>query len=221
MKLDFTGYFITPVYSTVILEWVKPLIKATDPFVKEAKDNNKINIKTRNNDLKKNIGDLGMSHHSRSLINVPEFKELQDFVSKSSFNVLDHMGYNLKDYEIYWTEMWVQEFGKNGGGHHEGHIHYDNHISGFYFLKCSDKTSFPVFHDPRLGKCVTQLPLKKESDMTFGTQLINYKPQPGALILFPAFLEHQFVMDLGIEPFRFIHFNLQAVRKMITDVVRK
>jgi hypothetical protein len=57
--------------------------------------------------------------------------------------------------------------------------------------------------------------------MTFGTQLINYKPQPGALILFPAFLEHQFVMDLGIEPFRFIHFNLQAVRKMITDVVRK
>jgi len=28
-------------------------------------------------------------------------------------------------------------------------------------------------------------------------------------------------VDLGIEPFRFIHFNLQAVRKMILDVVRK
>ena len=69
MNLDFTGYFITPVYSTMIPGWVKPLIKATDPFIKEAKDNNKINIKTRNNDLKKNIGDFGMSHHSRSLIN--------------------------------------------------------------------------------------------------------------------------------------------------------
>jgi len=44
MNLDFTGYFITPVYSTVILEWVKPLIKATEPFVKEAKENNKINF---------------------------------------------------------------------------------------------------------------------------------------------------------------------------------
>ena len=27
-------------------------------------------------------------------------------------------------------------------------------------------------------------------------------------------------MDDGIEPFRFIHFNLQAVRRMITDTVR-
>ena len=131
------------------------------------------------------------------------------------------MGYNLNDYEIHWTEMWVQEFGKDGGGHHEGHIHYDNHISGFYFLKCSDKTSYPIFHDPRLGKCVTQLPLKNESEITFGSQFINYKPQPGTLILFPAFLEHQFSVDLGIEPFRFIHFNLQAIRKMILNVVRK
>ena len=221
MNLDFTGYFITPIYSTVISEWVKPLIKATDPFIKEAKNNNKIKIKTKSTNFKKNISDFSMSHHSRSLLNLSEFKELQDFVGKSSFNVLDHMGYSLNDYEIYWTEMWAQEFGKDGGGHHEGHIHYDNHISGFYFLKCSDKTSYPVFHDPRLGKCVTQLPLKNESEITFGTQFINYKPQPGTLILFPAFLEHQFVVDLGIEPFRFIHFNLQAVRKMILDVVRK
>jgi hypothetical protein len=33
-------------------------------------------------------------------------------------------------------------------------------------------------------------------------------------------MEHQFIVDEGIEPFRFIHFNLQAVRKMITDTVR-
>ena len=29
----------------------------------------------------------------------------------------------------------------------------------------------------------------------------------------PAYLEHEFSVDLGIDPFRFIHFNLQAVRK--------
>jgi hypothetical protein len=28
------------------------------------------------------------------------------------------------------------------------------------------------------------------------------------------------VVDDGVEPFRFIHFNLQAVRRMITDTVR-
>jgi len=220
MNIDFTGYFITPIYSTVITEWVNPLIKATEPFIKEAKNNNKENIKKRNKAYKKNIGDLGLVHHSRSLINVPEFKELQNYVGESSFNILDHMGYNLTDYEIHWTEFWVQEFGKNGGGHHEGHIHYDNHISGFYFLKCCDKTSYPIFKDPRLGKCVTQLPLKDESEVTFGTQFVNYKPQPGTLILFPSFLEHQFTMDYGIKPFRFIHFNLQAIRKMVLNPAR-
>ena len=220
MKLDFTGYFITPIYSTVISEWVKPLIKATNPFIKKAKNNNKKEIKERIKNYKKNIGDLGMSHHSDSLINIPEFKELQDFVTKSSVNVLNHIGYDLTNYEVHWTEFWVQEFAKNGGGHHEGHIHYDNHISGFYFLKCSDKTSMPVFHDPRHTKVMTQLPFKNESEVTFGSQLIHYKPKPGTLILFPSFLEHQFVVDHGIEPFRFIHFNLQAVRKMILNQKR-
>lgn len=217
MNLQFKGYFITPIYSTVISEWVDPLIKATDPFIKQAKNNNKQIIKDRSKRFKKNLGDLGMSHHSNFLINIPEFKELQNFINKSSIYILNHMGYDLTNYEVHWTEFWAQEFAKNGGGHHEGHIHYDNHISGFYFLKCSDKTSYPVFHDPRLGKIVTQLPLKKESEITFGSQFISQKPVPGTLILFPSFLEHQFVMDLGIEPFRFIHFNLQAVRKIVLN----
>jgi uncharacterized protein (TIGR02466 family) len=220
MNLDFTGHFITPIYSTVIPEWINPLIKATDKFIKNAKNNQKELIKKRNKEYKKNIGDLGLSNHSISLINLPEFKELQDYVSKSSYTILNHIGYDLTNYEIHWTELWVQEFAKNGGGHHEGHIHYDNHISGFYFLKCSDKTSYPIFHDPRIGKTVTQLPLKNESEISFGSQFINYKPQPGTLILFPSFLEHQFVMDFGIEPFRFIHFNLQAVRKMILNTLQ-
>jgi hypothetical protein len=50
--------------------------------------------------------------------------------------------------------------------------------------------------------------------LTFGSAAVNFKPKPGSLVLFPSFLEHQFAMDLGIESFRFIHFNLQAIRKI-------
>jgi len=217
MNLDFTGYFTTPIYSTIVLEWVNPLNKAANKFIKEAKNNQKDNIKKINKELKKNVGDFGMSHHSRSLIDIVEFEEFKNFITKSSFYILDHMGYDLNNYDIRWTELWVQEFAEKGGGNHEGHIHYDNHISGFYFLKCSDKTSYPIFHDPRLAKVMTQLPIKNYSEVTFGSQFINYKPQPGSLILFPSFLEHQFTVDYGVEPFRFIHFNLQAVRKMVLN----
>jgi uncharacterized protein (TIGR02466 family) len=206
MNLNFTGYFSTPIYSIHIDEWVKPLIKTTNILIKKIKN--------------KNIESFGKSYHSDSLINVPEFKKFKDFVFKFSNNILDHMGYDLKNYELFFTELWVQEFSKKGGGHHEGHIHYDNHVSGFYFLKCSDKTSIPIFHDPRPAKLMTQLPLKNEQDITLGSSMIHFKPKPGTMIFFPAYMEHQYIVDDGIEPFRFIHFNLQAVRKIITNTVR-
>jgi uncharacterized protein (TIGR02466 family) len=213
-------YFGSPVYSIEIPEWVNDVNKVCNKYIKEVKKNNAKSIKDREKKLGKKIGDHGMSHHSTSLISDSGLKELQDYISATSWNILDHMGYDLKNYELFWTEFWVQEFGEKGGGHHEGHIHYDNHISGFYFLKCSEKTSIPVFHDPRPAKLMTQLPLKNETEITFGTDKIHYKPKPGTIIFFPAYMEHQYVVDNGVEPFRFIHFNLQAVRKMITDTVR-
>ena len=41
----------------------------------------------------------------------------------------------------------AQEFAKQGGGHFFiQHIYIGiNDVSGFYFLKCSDKTSYPIF----------------------------------------------------------------------------
>jgi len=215
-NLEFKSYFETPIYVGELPELVNDLNKASDKFIIEAKNRNKKIIKERDKTMKKKLGDFGMSHHSESLINFPQFKILQDYVGKRSYEILDHMGYDLSEYGIYWTEFWVQEFAEKGGGNHEGHIHYDNHISGFYFLKCSDKTSFPIFHDPRPAKIMSQLPLKNTQEVTTGSLMINYKPKPGTLIIFPSFLEHQFSVDGGIEPFRFIHFNLQAVRKIIT-----
>jgi uncharacterized protein (TIGR02466 family) len=219
-QLTSSVYFSSPIYSIEIPEWVDHANKVCDKYIKDARKNNVKVIKEREKKLGKKIGDHGMSYHSKSLVGDPDLKELQEYIGVTSWNVLDHMGYDLTNYELFWTEFWVQEFGDKGGGHHEGHIHYDSHISGFYFLKCSDKTSMPVFHDPRPAKLMTQLPLKNETEITLGAHQIHYKPKPGTMMFFPSYMEHQYVVDNGVEPFRFLHFNLQAVRKMITDVVR-
>jgi hypothetical protein len=42
----------------------------------------------------------------------------------------------MQQYTTMFSELWVQEFAKNGGGHHSAHIHWNQHVSGFYFLKC-------------------------------------------------------------------------------------
>ena len=219
-QLTSSIYFSSPIYSIEVPEWVNYTNKICDKYLKKVKKNNVKIIKEREKKLGKKIGDHGMSHHSKSLIGDHNLKELKDYIGNTSLSILDYMGHDLTNYELCWTEFWVQEFAEKGGGHHEGHVHYDNHISGFYFLKCSDKTSIPVFHDPRPAKLITQLPQKNENDMTLGSDKIHYKPKPGTMIFFPSYIEHQFTVDNGIEPCRFIHFNLQAVRKMIINAIR-
>ena len=90
-----------------------------------------------------------MSYHSTPLNGDPNLKELESYIGKCYIlNLLDEWGYDMSKYSMFFTEFWAQEFSKKVVVPHT-HVHWDNHISGFYFLKCSDKTSFPVFHDPR------------------------------------------------------------------------
>ena len=115
------------------------------------------------------------------------------------------------------NELWVQEFSKEGGGNHNTHVHSNSHVSGFYFLKCSNKTSYPVFHDPRPGKLMNQLPEKNSKEITEASEKIPLKITPGLFVFFNSYIGHEFIVDHGIEPFRFIHFNIQAVPKGLVN----
>ena len=211
-QFNYNGYFITPIYDIFLPEFIKPLNKVSDKFIKEAKKKNILENKKR---FKKNIGDLTKVHHSTSLINIKEFHGIKNFVINQSPFILNQIGYDVSNHIMKMTEMWVQEFPEKGGGYHEGHLHSNNHISGFYFLKCSENTSYPIFHDPRYSKTMMQLPEKNKENITFINDLINYKVVPGTLVLFPSFIEHSFMVDTGIDPFRFIHFNIQAINKNV------
>ena len=65
---------------------------------------------------------------------------------------------------------------------------------------------------------MTKLQQKDNTKITLGSDAINYRPKPGTMMFFPSYLDHQFVVDDGVEPFRFIHFNLQAVRNSILNL---
>ena len=214
-------YFSTPVYTIEKPEWVSSAIKATDKYIKESQKRLQPEIKERkkilgNKDYLK-VKDHGVSYHSTPLNGDPNLKELEEYVGATGWNLLDEWGYDMSLYTIFYTEFWVQEFAKQGCGHHSTHVHWDNHISGFYFLKCNDKTSYPIFHDPRSGAMMTKLPHKDKSKLSNMSDMIHFKPKPGTLIFFPGYVPHEFAVDMGVEPFRFIHFNLQAVRNIIID----
>ena len=215
-QLQLEEYFKCPIWWADEPKFVKKLNKASDKYIKQSQKILKESIDKRNKKFG-DKGDMGHVFHSTSLIGDPKFKELQDYIGATSNNLLIEMGFDLTNYSIFITEMWVQEFAKQGGGHHTLHTHWNGHISGFYFLKASEATSLPLFEDPRPGNVMNLLPEKDKSKITHATSQVNYQVKPGRLMFFPSYMPHQYVVDMGYEPFRFIHWNCQAIPKSILN----
>jgi hypothetical protein len=197
--------FKETIYFSEKEEWVNDLNKFSDPYIEEAKQ------------LNKNLNGLGIVHHSTPLIQDVNFKEFIEFINKNSYDILNKQGYDLSNYFLATTELWVQEFSNKGGGQHTPHVHYNGHISGFYFLKCSEKTSYPIFTDPKPGKMMSLLPEKDNTLITNASEKINVKIKPGLFVFFNSYMTHEYVLDQGIDPFRFIHFNIRAFPKEILN----
>lgn len=193
--------FPTSIYVFNLNEWVDNLNKKSDFYINKSKQETQKR--------------LGFNYYSKSndLIVDNDFHEFRKFICDKSLYILDEQGYDINLYNLKINQIWVQEFSSLGGGNNTPHIHSESHISGFYFLKCSDKTSFPVFYDTRLQKRMNQLTEKNINEITNASGKVNFKPTPGTFIFFNSYLEHELVLDHGIEPFRYIHFNIQAIRK--------
>ena len=217
-ELNRDQYFSSPIWWADEPKFVDKLNEASDPYIKKSQENLKKTIDERNKKFG-DKGDMGQVFHSTTLIGDPNFKELQDYVGATANNLLDEMGFDLTNYTIFITEMWVQEFAKQGGGHHTLHTHWNGHMSGFYFLKASEKTSMPIFEDPRSGNVMNLLPEKDKTKITYASSQINYKVKPGRMLFFPSYMPHLYSVDLGYEPFRFIHWNCQAIPKGVLNVV--
>jgi uncharacterized protein (TIGR02466 family) len=199
MRQDFkaTLNFSTPIWEAVVPEYLDKMNFVSDHYLKDLK------IKDE------------PSYHSASMVNDPSLNDFKNFCFDKSKEFLNWCGFDLTNHNLKYTEMWVQEFNKKGGGYHSSHIHPNQHVSGFYFLKGSSQTSHPVFHDPRPGAMMIKLPEKKEEELSLANSCTHRKVVPGLMIIFPGYLSHEYLPDLGLDDFRFIHWNIQAIQKDI------
>ena len=61
---------------------------------------------------------------------------------------------------------------------------------------------------------------KDKKQLSYANDQIHYVPKPGTLIFFNSYMPHQYSVHDGYEDFRFIHFNIQAVRNEIIQGVK-
>ena len=208
--------FDTFVYQAEIPEYLedKDFMAACNEHTNKAIDEAKESINKRRKKLNTEIKDHGMSYHSEpELYKDERFGDFELLIRNTGKNILEAQGFDLSNHSVEYTEMWIQKFAYEGGGHQDTHVHWDNHISGFYFVECSDRTSRPSFHDPRPGRMMLNLPIKDHSKLCPAMERQAVPVEPGTLLLFNSWLPHQFSVDNGVDPFRFIHFNLQARKK--------
>ena len=204
LELNRHDLFASPIYRGNDTSWLT-LDKHVDVIIDNLKKDWKKRIKERKDKQ------LPNSYHSNNLWQEEPFKPFVEFVMQQMWNILSWQGYNLQGKRPLLQECWVQEFPEEGG-FLEIHIHSNNHMSGFYFLQCSQETSKPSFHDPRPGKMMTDLmPVDKKKVSTCTSQ-IHYPVKPGDFIFFNSYLPHAYnhYASKGGEKFRFIHFNMQA-----------
>ena len=212
-NLKTISLFDTLIYQAEIPKYLgdKDFMSVCNEHTDKAIKNTQQKIEERQKKYNLAIKDHGMSYHSESkLYEDDRFYNFELLVRNTAYNILTDQGFDLSNHTLDYTEMWIQKFAYDGGGHQDTHVHWDNHISGFYFVDCSERTSKPIFHDPRQGRMMLNLPIKDHSKLCPAMERQIIKVKPGTLLMFNSWLPHQFSVDDGIDPFRFIHFNIQA-----------
>ena len=212
-NLKTISLFDTLIYQAEIPKYLndKDFMSVCNEHTDKAIKNTQQKIEERQKKYNAAIKDHGMSYHSESkLYEDDRFYNFELLVRNTAYNILTDQGFDLSNHTLDYTEMWIQKFAYDGGGHQDTHVHWDNHISGFYFVDCSERTSKPIFHDPRQGRMMLNLPIKDHSKLCPAMERQIIKVKPGTLLMFNSWLPHQFSVDDGIDPFRFIHFNIQA-----------
>lgn len=144
---------------------------------------------------------------SSTILDDPQARPFLEYAGSTSWNILNSQGYDMNNFDTYFTEMWMQAHYKHSLM--EQHTHaFGVQMVGFYFLETPENCSNLQVHDPRPAKVQINLPQKDISQVSPATDIINITPTPGLLVFTNAWLHHSFGRHASDEPIKFIHFNV-------------
>jgi uncharacterized protein (TIGR02466 family) len=196
VQLYASNYFCCGVYSLVEPKFLDTLRKISKFYLDDAKKKTKLDK-------------IFPVVQGDNMPSDPRISDFVNFVSGAAHQVLASQGYNMTGLKVVYSEMWVQEHHTSSG--HEEHIHgYGNQISGFYFLDTPKDGPRVIFHDPRPAKVYANLPETDVNQATLASNMINYVPEPGLMILTNSWLPHTIQRNTSKQPLRLIHFNLSV-----------
>ena len=142
---------------------------------------------------------------SAHLGNDPALREVADYLLLSAVDLLRGQGYTVERYDFYISGLWAQEI-KRGGGTNV-HVHKNSQMCGWFFLETPQGGAYPVYHDPRMNKAMSELDFIQNDEVTNATNMINFNNMvPGTVMFSNSWMQHQLMGSSVDEPTRCIHF---------------
>jgi len=156
------------------------------------------------------INDIYPVHMTGDLYDDPRMEQFCSYIGDTSWTILQSQGYAMQHFQTYFQEMWCQEHFKSSAM--EQHVHgFGCQLVGFYFVDVPENSSRVVFHDPKAGKVQANLPEADWTQATLASNMINFVPKSGMLMITNAWLAHSFTRNASENPIRFIHFNIGII----------
>jgi len=200
-ELAMYTHFSTPIYSLINTSYLKLVSEISKEYLKKAKKENP------------HLDPIYPVYQTESFLNDNRLLEFIQYVSQVGWDILNSQGYDMMKYNTYVVEMWCQEHYKHSAM--DQHVHgYGEHLVGFYFLDCPENSTKVIFHDPRPGKVQLSLPEADMTQATYASNMINFVPKPGMLMITNSSLAHSFTRNTVNAPVRFVHFNITAMRTL-------
>lgn len=165
---------------------------------------------------KSNTAELGSWHSATNLHKKPEYDRLLTEIN-AALSLISHELRYAKDQVLKITTMW-SIINPPGNGN-RAHVHPNSLWSGCYYIHAPEGAGNIEFIDPRTTLIMNQPKFENKKKRPRECRIkVSYKPVPGRMVIFPAWLYHGVDPNMSKERERdgdrvIIAFNINQVRK--------
>lgn len=164
---------------------------------------------------KSNTAELGSWHSATNLHKNPDYLPILTEVDAVLGRMSEELHY-AKDHVLKVTSMW-SIINPPGNGN-RAHVHPNSLWSGVYYVSAPENAGKIEFIDPRTVIIMNQPKYEnKKKRPRECWQKVNFKPTPGRMVIFPAWLYHGVDTNMSKEKGRagdrvIVSFNINQVR---------
>ena len=193
-ELHTFNYFPTPVYTLKNSAFLTTVSDVADEYLKKAHRE------------RPTLNEIYPLYQTDSMLDDARLYDFVKYISQLGWDILNSQGYDMNQFNTYLNALWCQEHHRRSNM--EYHVHgYGEQLVGFYFLNSPTDTRV-IFHDPKPGKVQISLPETDSTMATHASNMINFTPEPGMIMITNAWLAHSFTRNISTTPFKFMHFNI-------------